>query len=98
MSLEDHVDGCVVRSHFESARVGIRQALSQLQLYVYDERGQVQPMERAETAGRGTEDSCALDITWRSLAPVAAEAPLVLLSVPWLRLFAEFPLAGAQRV
>jgi hypothetical protein len=98
MSLEDHVDGCVVRSHFDSARVGIHDVLSQLTLYVYDERGKVQPMERAETAGHGTEHTCALDITWRSLTPLAGDATEVLLSVPWLRLFAEFPLAGAQRV
>jgi hypothetical protein len=98
MSLEDHVDGFVVRTHFDSARVGLRDALANLRFHVYDERGQVQSMQRAETAGHGTEDSCALDVTWRSSSPLPADATVALVSVPWLRLFVEFPLAGAQHV
>jgi hypothetical protein len=98
MSLEDHVDGFVVRTHFDSARAGVRDALTHLSFHVYDDVGQVQAMQRAETAGHGTEDSCALNITWRSAVPLPEEATVALVSVPWLRLFVEFPLAGAQRV
>jgi hypothetical protein len=98
MSLEDHLDGFVVRTHFDSARVGVRDALAQLRFHVYDEQGRAQAMRRAETAGHGTTDSCALDITWRSATPLPADATVALVSVPWLRLFVEFTLASAQPV
>src|SRR5262249_23492170 len=95
MSLEDHADGVVVRSHFDSTRVGIGDALAHLTLDVYDDRGNVHPTHPADTVGQGTDTGCALNVTWRSATALAVDGILVSISVPWLRVFSEIRLDGA---